>query len=196
MNLDYHKDAKLAPEARDCRHIFAYGSLIWNPGFAFVERSIAKLAGFHRSLCVYSNHYRGTPEKPGLVLGLDTGGSCRGVVYRVADQEWHAVLAYVRKRELISDVYREAVRDVSIASTGARVSSLTYVVDKQHSQYAGKLDVDDIAKFVAQGHGVSGASRDYVEKTLMALKDMGLEEKKLQSVLDKSDQQLNAPIKP
>ncbi|MEO6608409.1 MAG: gamma-glutamylcyclotransferase [Aestuariivirga sp.] len=185
MAFDYHPDAKLADDAGDCRHVFAYGSLIWNPGFEFVERNMAKLTGYHRSLCVYSNHYRGTPERPGLVLGLDKGGSCRGVVYRVAEPEWGTVLAYVRKRELVSGVYREDVRDVRIEKSGAVVSALTYVVDRQHSQYAGKLAVDDIARFVAQGHGLSGASKDYVENTLMALKEMGLEEKKLQSVLNK-----------
>jgi cation transport protein ChaC len=185
MAVDYHPDAKLADDVGNCRHVFAYGSLIWNPGFEFVERNMAKLSGYHRSLCVYSNHYRGTPEKPGLVLGLDTGGSCRGVVYRIADHEWSVVLSYVRKRELVSSVYTEVVRDVRIGSSSVMVSALTYVVDRQHSQYTGKLAVDDIARFVAQGHGSSGASKDYVENTLMALKEMGLEEKKLQSVLNK-----------
>jgi cation transport protein ChaC len=185
MAADFHPDAKLAEDAGRCRHVFAYGSLIWNPGFEFADRNLAQLAGYHRSLCVYSNHYRGTPEKPGLVLGLDTGGSCRGVVYKIADAQWSSVLSYVRKRELISGVYREVIRDVRIAGSGVVVSALTYVVDRQHSQYAGKLGVEEIARFVEQGHGQSGASKDYVEKTLMALKEMGLEEKKLQSVLSK-----------
>jgi cation transport protein ChaC len=182
---DYHPDAKLADDAGRCRFVFAYGSLIWNPGFDFVERGMAQLSGYHRSLCVYSNHYRGTPERPGLVLGLDSGGSCRGAVYRIADPDWSAVLAYVRKRELVSGVYKEVVRGVRVGGSGPMVSALTYVVDKQHPQYAGKLAVGQIAKFVAQGHGLSGTSKDYVENTLKALKEMGLEEKKLQSVLSK-----------
>jgi glutathione-specific gamma-glutamylcyclotransferase len=183
MAHDFHPEAKLAEKAEDCRHIFAYGSLIWNPGFEFVTKSMAQLAGYHRSLCIFSNHYRGTSEKPGLVLGLDHGGTCRGIVYQIADSDWLDVLAYVRKRELISGVYREVIRQVRIMGTETTVLALTYVVNRPHQQYAGKLEIEELARYVAQGHGLSGTSKAYVEKTLAALKDHGIEEKKLRSVL-------------
>jgi glutathione-specific gamma-glutamylcyclotransferase len=189
MPPDFHPDAKLAEDAENCRHIFAYGSLIWNPGFEFTDKTMAQLSGYHRSLCVFSNHYRGTSEKPGLVLGLDLGGTCNGIVYRIAGEHWTEVLAYVRKRELVSGVYKEVVRPVRIRDSGQGVNALTYVVDRQHEQYAGKLEVGEIARFVGQGHGLSGTSRDYVENTLMALKGFGIEEKKLQSVLNRLSSQ-------
>ena len=192
MAQDFHPDAILAEDAESCRYIFAYGSLIWNPGFEFVDKAMAQLPGYHRSLCVYSKHYRGTPEKPGLVLGLDRGGTCKGVVYRIDGSHWSDVLAYVRKRELVSGVYREVIRQVRIRDTDDTddtVSALTYVVNRPHHQYAGKLEVDDIAKFVAQGHGLSGTSKNYVENTLLALRNLGIEEKKLQSVLSKLSSQ-------
>ena len=189
MGQDFHPDAILAEDAESYRYILAYGSLIWNPGFEFVEKAMAQNSGYHRSLCVYSKHYRGTPEKPGLVLGLDRGGTCNGVVYHIADSRWSDVLAYVRKRELISGVYREVIRQVRIRDTDKTVSALTYAVNKPHQQYAGKLEVDDIAKFVAQGHGLSGTSKNYVENTLLALRNLGIEEKKLQSVLSKLSSQ-------
>lgn len=183
MTLDFHPDAILAENTEECRHIFAYGSLIWNPGFEFSEKAMAQLSGYHRSLCVYSNHYRGTPEKPGLVFGLDRGGTCNGIAYHITDRRWDEVLAYVRKRELISGVYREEIRQVKIRDTEQTVPALTYVVNRQHLQYAGKLNVGEIAKIVALGHGQSGANKDYVENTLLALQSFGIKEPKLQSVL-------------
>src|SRR6187402_1075415 len=92
--------------------VFGYGSLIWRPGFDFIERLPAQLIGEHRALCVYSWDHRGTPEKPGLVLGLDRGGACRGVAFRVAAKARHATIAYLREREQTTNVYHEVMRSV------------------------------------------------------------------------------------
>ncbi len=89
--------------------VFGYGSLIWNPGFAFVEQVPARLIGEHRSLCIYSLVHRGTPEKPGLVLGLDRGGACQGIAFRVAPEHRDATVAYLREREQVTSVYREVM---------------------------------------------------------------------------------------
>src|SRR5687768_12605984 len=95
--------------------VFGYGSLIWQPGFPYLERKVARLFGAHRALCVYSWVHRGTPQRPGLVLGLDHGGACRGIAFRIAPQEWESVHAYLREREQVTAVYLERVREMRFA---------------------------------------------------------------------------------
>ena len=120
--------------------VFAYGSLIWRPDFEFRERLLARLTGAHRALCVYSTVHRGTPERPGLVLGLDRGGTCRGVAYRVAAAQSAATLAYLRAREQVTMVYRECRRTVWLNDDPQRrVAALCFMVDRGHPQYAGRL---------------------------------------------------------
>jgi glutathione-specific gamma-glutamylcyclotransferase len=154
--------------------IFAYGSLIWRPGFAHAERAPARLIGAHRALCVYSFVHRGTPERPGLVLGLDHGGTCRGVAYRVAALRRAETLAYLREREQVTSVYLERVRPVVLVGhTETRIQAVCYMVDRSHPQYAGKLGVAAQLHLVRHGHGKSGANRDYVLDTVRALEAMG-----------------------
>src|SRR6059036_40754 len=99
--------------------VFAYGSLMWRPEFRFVERVEARVVGAHRALCVYSFVHRGTPERPGLVLGLDRGGTCRGIAYRVAAAECAGTIAYLRAREQVTSVYRESMRSISLKNDPA-----------------------------------------------------------------------------
>jgi len=153
--------------------VFAYGSLIWRPGFEHVERVPARLIGAHRALCVYSFVHRGTPERPGLVLGLDHGGMCRGMAYRVGMAKRAATLRYLREREQVTKVYLERVRSVVLIDHPAeRVQAVCYMVDRSHVQYAGKLSLDDQLRIVRHGHGKSGANRDYVLATVHALEAM------------------------
>jgi cation transport protein ChaC len=160
--------------------VFGYGSLIWRPGFAFVERVEARLVGAHRALCVYSFVHRGTPERPGLVLGLDQGGACRGMAYRVPASQRAETVAYLRAREQATMVYRESVRSVWLrGDPERRISALCYVVDRGHAQYAGRLSLDQQLHHVRQGHGRSGANRDYVIATVAALEEMGIRETEL-----------------
>jgi glutathione-specific gamma-glutamylcyclotransferase len=154
--------------------VFGYGSLIWRPGFVFTERVPAQLFGLHRALCVYSFVHRGTPERPGLVLGLDTGGACRGVAYRVSADLRAETIAYLRGREQVTAVYRETTRSIVLWSKPQRrVPALVYVVDHSHPQYAGRLDLDAQLHLVRQGHGQSGANIDYVLSTVKALEGLG-----------------------
>ena len=154
--------------------VFAYGSLMWRPGFAFVERVPARLNGLHRALCVYSYVHRGTPEKPGLVLGLDLGGACRGIAYRIAAAARHDTIAYLRAREQVTMVYREVFRAVLLDGTPERrVRALVYVVDRGHAQYAGRLDPERALHLVRQGHGQSGPNRDYVLATVHEIETQG-----------------------
>ena len=166
--------------------VFAYGSLMWRPGFDFAERAPARLIGLHRALCVYSFVHRGTAEKPGLVLGLDRGGACRGITYRVGRAARATTIAYLRAREQVTMVYREAWRDVLIAGEPERrVRALVYVVDRGHPQYAGRLDLDAQVHFVRQGHGSSGANRDYVLATVGEIEAQGFRDADLHRLAER-----------
>lgn len=154
--------------------VFAYGSLMWRPGFEYRERVHARVTGLHRALCVYSFVHRGTPEKPGLVLGLDHGGACRGVAYRVAAAARGETIAYLRAREQVTMVYRETMRPVALdGAPTRRVRALMYIVDRSHPQYAGRLDLERQLHFVRQGHGHSGPNRDYVLATVREIEAQG-----------------------
>jgi cation transport protein ChaC len=160
--------------------VFGYGSLIWRPGFEFVERVPARLIGEHRALCVYSFVHRGTPEKPGLVLGLDRGGACRGIAFRVAGENRSATIDYLRAREQVTSVYREVTRSVWLENEPRqRVSALAYVVDRGHVQYAGRLSLAEQLRHVLQGHGQSGVNRDYVLATVKAIEAEGFRDTQL-----------------
>jgi cation transport protein ChaC len=160
--------------------VFGYGSLMWRPGFEFIEQVPARLIGEHRALCVYSFVHRGTPERPGLVLGLDRGGACRGVAFRVAEKNRAATVAYLREREQVTSVYREVMRSVWLQDDARRrVAALVYVVDRGHVQYAGRLSPADQLHLVRQGHGVSGANRDYVLSTVQSLEAQGFRDPNL-----------------
>ena len=153
--------------------VFGYGSLMWRPGFPFLERRHAHLHGYHRALCVYSHVHRGTPERPGLVLGLDRGGRCHGVAFRVAPEEAAETVQYLREREQVTAVYVERRLPVLLAG-GETVAALAYVVDRGHPQYAGRLPQEDSLRLVRQGVGVSGANPDYVRSTHRHLLEMGV----------------------
>ena len=153
--------------------VFGYGSLMWRPGFDFAERQLAWLRGYHRALCIYSHVHRGTPERPGLVLGLDRGGSCRGVAFRVEAVKAEATLAYLRAREQVTSVYVE--RRVRLRlDDGREVEALTYVVDRRHDQYAGKLPLETIIRYVREGVGESGDNPAYVLNTHRHLAELSL----------------------
>jgi len=160
--------------------VFGYGSLIWRPGFDHVERRPARVIGVHRALCVYSFDHRGTPERPGLVLGLDLGGACRGIAYRVTATRRAATLQYLREREQTTHIYLEHVRTAWLVGKRERmVRAVCYVVDRGHAQYAGDLTLEQQLHHVRQGHGRSGNNRDYVIETFRALEALGIRDPKL-----------------
>ena len=166
--------------------VFGYGSLMWRPGFDVLERVPAKLIGMHRALCVYSFVHRGTPEKPGLVMGLDRGGMCRGIAYRVAAAKREETIAYLREREQVTSVYLETMRRIALEDeTRRQVRALCYAVDRGHVQYAGRLSVDESVHYVRQGHGRSGNNRAYVIETVRALEALGYRETELHLVAER-----------
>jgi glutathione-specific gamma-glutamylcyclotransferase len=166
--------------------VFGYGSLMWRPGFDFLERVPARLVGLHRSLCVFSFVHRGTPERPGLVLGLDRGGMCRGIAFRVADAARAETIAYLRGREQVTTVYLETMRRVELEEKARRqVPALCFIVDRSHVQYAGRLTLDQSLHHVRQGHGRSGANRDYVLEAVQALEALGYRETELHLLVER-----------
>jgi len=158
--------------------VFAYGSLMWNPGFAFSARRKARLVGWTRRLCIWSHHYRGTPERPGLVFGLDRGGLCHGVAFRVEHSLRAETVDYLRKRELISNVYDEVEAPAELES-GESVPVLTYVANAEHPQYAGKLDLPDALEIVRGATGLNGPNVEYVSNTHGELVKLGIPDPEL-----------------
>ncbi|MBV9287661.1 MAG: gamma-glutamylcyclotransferase, partial [Hyphomicrobiales bacterium] len=128
---------------------------MWRPGFVYARRCKATLKGWCRSLCVFSHVYRGTPERPGLVLGLDRGGTCLGVAFEVDASLKEATVRYLRYREQATSVYLERTVPVTL-ETGERVAALTYIADRMHRQYAGRLDREATLELVREGRGKSG----------------------------------------
>jgi len=162
--------------------VFGYGSLMWDPGFEHLERRPALLRGYHRAFCVTSHRYRGTPERPGLVLGLDRGGSCRGVAYRVVGTQRETTLAYLHDREMIHYVYIPKELPV-VLDDGRRLSAHTYVADTAHQRYAGKLPRERLVEMILQGHGQRGACVDYLENTVRHLDELGIADGPLHDLL-------------
>lgn len=162
--------------------VFGYGSLMWRPGFDFVEKEPALLRGLHRRLCVYSHVHRGTPERPGLVLGLDRGGSCHGMAFRIGEDLWEKTLGYLRAREQVTSVYLERWKRIRLIGSGRQVDAIAYVIDRRHKQYAGHLDHESLLDYVRQGQGVSGACTDYVLSTAAHLRDMKIRDKSLENL--------------
>ena len=161
--------------------VFGYGSLIWRPGFAHVETRRARLHGYRRALCVYSFVHRGTRERPGLVLGLDRGGSCVGLAFRVPGELRDEVIAYLRERELVTNVYLERMLNVRLDG-GGTVEAVAYIVDRDHEQYAGALDAAHAADVVRGAVGQSGNNEDYVSSTLDHLRALGIRDHWLEGV--------------
>jgi cation transport protein ChaC len=155
--------------------VFGYGSLMWRPGFPFEAQAPGLLKGAHRALCVYSIFYRGTREQPGLVLGLDHGGACRGVVFRVQQGAEDETVAYLREREQITAVYRETHRPVRLLDgSGRSVRALTYLADPNHEQYAGRLTLEEQLRIVRTRKGETGTNAEYVLNTVRHLEEEGV----------------------
>jgi len=161
--------------------VFGYGSLIWNPGFSFRDAQLGLLRGAHRSLSIISHHHRGTRDVPGLVFGLTRGGSCRGMAFEVDGDAWPDVRAYLDARGLVTSVYRDVWRTVSLAN-GRRVTALTYVVDEAHEQFAGKLSVEQQLAMIRAGVGISGRNVDYVLNTAEHLTQLGIRDQALMAL--------------
>lgn len=161
--------------------VFGYGSLIWNPGFPVAEQKLATLRGFNRSFCMSSIHHRGTVEKPGLVLALDPvdDAKCRGVAFRVPDDQATATVEYLRKRELISSAYVERVLQIRF-DDDSEADALVYVVDTNHVQYVGGMPLEQQAEIIANAVGGRGPNPEYLWNTVSHLADLGIHDRELE----------------
>ncbi|WP_298360101.1 gamma-glutamylcyclotransferase [uncultured Litoreibacter sp.] len=166
--------------------VFAYGSLLWNPGFAPVESVTAQLTGYHRSFCMWSIHHRGSIDDPGLVLALDVadGASCDGVAFRVADDEAGTVLQMLRERELISSAYYEAMVPLTL-SDGREVQALAYIINQDHVQYCGDLSLERQAEVIASSVGGRGPNTEYLYNTAAHLEQMGVHDPDMAWLVDR-----------
>lgn len=178
----WSRDVTLEPGAD--LWVFGYGSLMWNPGFPFVGQSRAVLYGYHRRFCIASHRYRGTPEHPGLVLGLDVGGCCHGIAFQVAPERVAAVMDYLWEREMFTRAYRPRMLRVRLdGAAGRRVTACTFVVDRQHGQYCGCLDDATMARRIAASVGERGPNVEYLANTVEHLEQLGLRDRRLSALL-------------
>jgi cation transport protein ChaC len=164
------------------RWVFGYGSLMWRPGFPYLERRRALHQGRRRAFCIYSVHHRGTPERKGLVLGLASGGAVRGVAYQVAEAEWAQTYAYLIEREQPTETYVEHYAAARL-DDGRQVRALTFLSDRGHPQWAGVLSLEAQAALIAGASGLSGRNVDYLADLVEHLRAEGIADPNMERLL-------------
>jgi len=157
--------------------LFAYGSLIWNPIFKFTDRQVGTIHGFHRRFCLWVPAGRGTPEQPGLVLGLDRGGCCRGIAFQIADADVAAELSLVWQREMLVGSY--VPRWVRVSAGEQAFQAITFVINRHHRRYAGNLSLETTVNSIATASGHLGSCADYLMQTVDGLLSVGIKDKHL-----------------
>ncbi len=172
----------MSGRAADGNWVFGYGSLMWRPGFAYLERRAATLYGRRRAFCIYSVHHRGAYERPGLVLGLAPGGAVRGATYRIADENWPDVYAYLMEREQPTETYVEA-RVTARLTDGRKLAALAFLSDRSHPQWAGALSLEAQADIIAGAVGLSGRNIDYLRDLVEHLRAEGVFDASLEKLL-------------
>ncbi|HEY9671983.1 MAG TPA: gamma-glutamylcyclotransferase [Waterburya sp.] len=174
--------------------IFAYGSLIWNPIFKFVEQRVGTIHGWHRRFCLWVPRGRGTPDNPGLVLGLDKGGSCRGIVYRIAATDVPSELLLVWRREMLVGSY--IPRWVRVFDGTQKLEAIAFVINRHHRAYAGDISLETTVNSIATATGELGSCAEYLMQTLNGLMSVGIQDKQLLRLCDRVLAQQNASINP
>lgn len=179
LNVDLREFLTRVP--RGDLWVFGYASLMWSPDFPHSERRSCMLHGYHRSLCIYSHRHRGTPDVPGLVMGLCRGGSCWGVAFRIPARKVRSALTTLWQREMVNRVYQPRI--VPVRFDGKTVIAVAFVANSSHSQFAGRLSVSQTARLVAQGCGQRGQNIDYLSQTVAHMDELGIREGQLHQVL-------------
>ena len=163
--------------------IFAYGSLLWRPEFEFIEQRLATLQGHHRALCLWSRINRGTPENPGLVFGLEQGGSCGGMVFRIPATQVSQIFKTLWAREMMTGAYHPSWIDCQ--TEHGTVSALAFVINRQAQGYVPTLPMDDLIRIVMNAHGKYGSCFEYVEQTHLALQAVGIQDPHLEELMSR-----------
>lgn len=163
--------------------IFAYGSLMWNPAFHFVERRLGRVHGYHRRFCLWTRVGRGSDHQPGLLLGLERGGSCRGVAFRIAAHQVDDETRVIWAREMISDAYRP--RWLRVRTGQGDIAALAFVINHRHERYAGRLAEETVARAVTKARGELGSCADYLLTTARHLEELGIRDERLARVLER-----------
>jgi cation transport protein ChaC len=158
--------------------VFGYGSLIWNPAFHFTDRVVGTVHGFHRRFCLWTHLGRGCPEHPGLVLGLERGGCCRGVAYHIAPEAAIEELDIVWRREMIGGAY--VPRWVNVYTSMATVRAITFTINHAHERYVRDLSDEEAAAAIARARGFLGACADYLINTVDHLAGLGIHDQPLE----------------
>jgi len=153
-------------------HVFGYGSLMWNPAMDASNASVAHVRGWHRSFCLRSLIGRGSPKDPGAMLGLDRGGACRGLLFRIDAAKVQAELRLLWRREMFPGAYD--ARWVPASTEAGAVRALAFVVNRKHERYIGGHHVPDVAHLIRTGQGTLGTSRAYFDSTLRILETLGI----------------------
>ncbi len=174
--------------------VYGYGSLVWRPEFPFVERRPAILHGFHRALCLWSRVNRGTPDRPGLVFGLDIGGSCRGMVYRVAADQVPDTVQELWRREMPSGAY--IPKWLRCATGQGSIMALVFTMDRSKDAYVRGLTRDQLVTVIRQAHGTYGPCAEYVLETDRALKAVGIHDRRLDTIVRWLDEAMEQTADP
>ena len=161
--------------------VFGYGSLMWNPDFKLVEKRTGDLKGYHRSLCLKSIVYRGSPNYHGLVFGLDIGNSCQGMVYRIAEENIYSEMQKIWEREMFAGTYIPTW--VKVRTKHGSVSAVTFVINHEHEHYIPNLELEEIAERVVRAEGTCGSCHDYVRNTVKSLHHQGLRDASLEKLI-------------
>ena len=168
--------------------VFGYGSLIWNPAFHFVERRVGTIHGFHRRFCLWTTLGRGSPDCPGLMLGLDRGGSCRGVVLRIAPELVESETDVLWRREMVSNAYVPTW--VRVATDEGDAWAIAFTINRGHDRYAQKMSEEQAADIIARAVGRIGHCRDYLLNTVEHLEQLGIHDRAMARLADKVRRQV------
>jgi len=187
IDKDVIERRRVKPKPGEEFRVFGYGSLMWHPDFPYIDIVPATLHGYHRAFCIRSTHYRGTRQRPGLVLGLDRGGMCHGRMFRVKPEHAAEVADALHAREMVNGVYEPRWLKLRVAD-GRIVTALGYVADRNHPQYAGKLEVAEVAKRIRVAIGRNGSNVEYLRNTVLHLEEMGIQDCSLHRVLRQVEQ--------
>ena len=187
IDQDLIESRRVIPKPGEELRVFGYGSLMWHPDFPYIDIVPATLYGYHRAFCIGSTHYRGTRERPGLVLGLDRGGMCHGRMFRVKPEHAAETADALHRREMVTGVYEPRWLKLHLDG-GRNAIALAYIADRKHPQYAGKLEVAEVARRIRHAIGKTGSNVEYLRNTVLHLEEMGIHECSLHRVLRQVEQ--------